>query len=102
MTIITTKTNVLNYINNVMIVPNYYENNRHLYIGLYNTETGELYTDLTTNIDIPVLPCDIYIETGTEKERFAKEQKHIFFDMGKTVKQGNNTYKLYQYNGYIH
>lgn len=101
MTIITTKTSVLDYIENVMIVPGNYENG-HLYIALYDTIENELYTDLTTNIDIPVLPCDIYIETGTEKERFANEQKHIFFDMGKTVKQGFNTYRLYRYDGFIH
>ena len=101
MTVIATKTNVLDYIKNVLIVPGYYENG-HLYIALYDTEENELYTDLTTNINIPVLPCDVYIQTGTEKERFANEQKQLFIDSGKTITQGFNTYRLYRYNGYIH
>ena len=90
------ETKVLDYIDNVFVIPGQYENGQ-LYIGLYDTKTQELYTDLTTNIDIPVLPGSVYIETGTEKEKFANEQKHMFIRTDKTVKQGFNTYRLYYF-----
>lgn len=93
----TVKTSALNYIKKAMIIPFQYENGS-LYIGLYDTREHELYTDLSTYI-MPVLPGEIYVKTGEEEERFVKEQKDLFTDLERTVKQGFNTYHLYKYNG---
>lgn len=95
MTTITIIPGALEYIKTVTIIPGEY-NNGSLYIGLYDTETQELYSDLSTYI-MPVLPNEFYVETGTERERFAREQKTLFHDTGMTVKQGFNTYTLFRY-----
>ena len=99
MTIVSVKTNALDYTNDVLIVPDHYENGA-LYLALYTID-NELYTDISTYI-MPVLPCQFFVETGSESERFCKEQVGLFFDMDCKVKQGFNTYSLYYYNGFIH
>ena len=99
MEIIKVKTNTLEYIKSVYIVPEQYENGS-LYIALYDTVEQELYTDLSTYI-MPVLPGQFYVEKSSEQERFVQEQTNLFTNLETEVKQGFNRYCLYRYNNFI-
>lgn len=66
-------------------------------LPLYDTVEQELYTGLSTNINIPVFPGTFYTEKGSEQEKFCNEQKSLFQCMDIEIKQGFNKYVLYRF-----
>lgn len=71
--------------------------NGGLYIGL-NGENGELIDDISTYV-YPCFPGSFYVEKGSIREKFCKEQAQLFSCTGETVKKNFNTYVLYEFIG---
>lgn len=92
----TVRTSVLEYAEKITICIGHYNKYNNLYIGLYDNNNDELYTDITTNI-MPLSGLFGYVnKSNAEIVKFIEEQ-HIGLSTGIEITQGFNTYILYQF-----
>lgn len=94
------KSTILSKEFNVEIVKDKYVNNDTLYIGLFNTDTGELFGDITVNVPFSGASDNIAcVDTNNNSNiiEFIKRYK-LGKDTGIVAYNGFCKYPLYEFN----
>lgn len=87
------KTKAYSCTKSLYIMIDKYENGA-TYIGLFD-KYYDCFDDISTYI-FPVFPGSFYVEKGSAREEFCKEQKQLFSRIGEETKSCFNTYVLYE------